>query len=71
MISLDTPKRRFWFAVACIWFLGWTAAYALSAMTPAGFKPEGWLMFAVTPIVVVWGLASGVSRLRQWIKSGT
>jgi hypothetical protein len=70
MITLDTPQRRVWFAVACIWFLAWTAAYALSAMTPAGFKPVGWFMFAVVPILAVWGLVSGFSRLRRWIKSG-
>lgn len=71
MIKLDTTKRRFWFAVACIWFLGWTIAHTISAMSPAGFKPVGWILFGVVPIFLVWGMTAGASRLVRWIKTGT
>jgi len=70
MIKLDTPKKRFWFAIACLWFIGWTIAHILSAMTPAGFKPVGWVLFGVAPIFLVWGAISGISRVARWVKSG-
>jgi len=70
MIKLDTKNRRLWFAIACTWFIGWTIAHVLSAMTPAGFKPVGWLLFGVAPIFLVWGAVAGISRLTLWIKSG-
>ena len=70
MIKLDTPKKRFWFAIACLWFIGWTIAHILGALTPAGFKPVGWFLFGVAPIFLVWGAVVGISRLARWVKSG-
>ena len=68
MIKLDTPKQRLLFAVAFLWFAAWTVAYILSGIyTPYGFKPGGWFMFAVLPIIVVYCFL----RAARWIRSGS
>lgn len=69
-IVLTTKRQRFWFAIGVLWFCGWTLAYIGSAFTPAGFKFDGWLMFAVFPIVLIWGIAKGISMVHSWIGQG-
>lgn len=67
---LETKRQRLWFSIAAFWFCGWTMAYIASAFTPAGFKFDGWFMFAVLPILFVWGVTSGIAAVRKWIGQG-
>ena len=72
MVKLETPKQRLFFAIACLWFIGWTIAYVMSGIySPYGFKPDGWFMFAVLPILVAYGFYIGVARVSRWVRSGS
>lgn len=66
-----TKKQRLWFTVSAFWFVGWTIAYIGSAFSSVGFKPDGWFMFAVLPILIVWGVATVIIKLRGWINRGS
>ena len=76
-MKLDTPKRRLLFAIACLWFIG-VAAFGVieegvnirSVQKLVNFL-AGLFLVGVLPILLVWGVASGISRLVRWIKSGT
>jgi hypothetical protein len=67
----ETKRQRLWFVVSAIWVLGWTGAYVLGAfITPYGFKWDGWFMFALLPVFLVWGSVSVFTKLKAWIGQG-
>ena len=68
---LETKRQRVWFVMAVIWVIGWTVAYVLGALvTPYGFKWDGWFMFALLPVILVWSTVFTVAKIRAWIAQG-
>lgn len=60
---LETKKKRFGFVVAAIWFSGWTIAYVdAMRLDSLGFKWDGWFMFSVLPILIVWGVTTWIGK---------
>lgn len=68
-MKLDTPKKRFWFVMACLWVSAWTIVYLMGAKFH-GFKFVGWLLVAVTPVFLAWGAAAAYQRIAKWIRYG-
>ena len=84
-MKLDTKKKRFWFAIWCVWSIGWFAAYIIGGFyvlrdcklhlseimaCEYSFKFAGFIFLTLVVPMILLTATVMISKIKSWISSG-